>query len=68
MTTLRSIVCLVAVLVVPFMVTGCATARQKCMTAVQKAYGDADKVGQEPANLDAYCAAWDDHPPSISTP
>lgn len=48
--------------------TGCTTARQKCKAAVIEAYMDADKVLQQPIDLDGYCAAWDNHPPGIDPP
>jgi hypothetical protein len=54
-----------ALLVAPLSLTGCTTARQKCINAVVKEYEAADKVLQQPSDLDGFCAAWNDHPPGI---
>jgi hypothetical protein len=46
---------------------GCAKSeRQKCEDAVVKEYMDADKVFQQPTDLDGFCAAWNDHPPGVT--
>lgn len=46
---------------------GCAKSeRQKCKDAVVKEYMDADKVMQQPIDLDGFCAAWHDHPPGVT--
>lgn len=37
--------------------------RQDCMHRVAQSYVDADKVFQQPANLDGFCAAWHNDPP-----
>lgn len=54
---------LAAILLAPLTLTGCTTDRQKCINAVVKEYEQADKVLQQPTNLDAFCATWNDHPP-----
>lgn len=58
-----------AVLVVPVTLSGCtSSARAACEQAVRKEYMDADKVFQQPADLNGFCATWNNHPPGIGTP
>jgi hypothetical protein len=47
--------------------SGCTSARQRCIDAVTKEYMAADKVLQQPADLDGFCAAWNNHPPGIGS-
>lgn len=51
-------------LVASISLVGCTSeARQACKDAVRHEYMDADKVLQQPADLDAFCAEWKNHPP-----
>lgn len=47
---------------------GPPSARRTCERAVVKEYEDADKVLQQPSDLNAFCATWDDHPPGLGLP
>lgn len=40
--------------------------RQRCKDAVVAEYEQADKVLQQPTDLDGFCAAWNNHPPGIT--
>lgn len=60
---MRPIAAIALIALTPFTLTGCATARQKCVKAVMQEYMDADKVMQQPIDLDGFCAQWNNHPP-----
>lgn len=66
---MRRMLVTVLVLTIPFVTVGCdSAARTRCKTAIRQAYMDADKVLQQPIDLDAVCAAWDNHPPGYGLP
>lgn len=43
-----------------------ANPHQACADAVRREYQDADRVLQQPSDLNAFCASWNDQPPGIS--
>lgn len=43
-------------------------ARTRCKTAVVAYYESADRVLEQPLDLDGFCAAWHDHPPGYELP
>lgn len=45
--------------------TGARKARRDCIAAVVREFEQADRVLQQPSDLDGFCAAWHDHPPGI---
>lgn len=48
--------------------TGCTSERDKCENAVMREYMNADRVFQQPTDLNAFCATWNNHPPGVDTP
>lgn len=41
-------------------------ARQACEDRVRTAYAQADRVGDQPIDLGAFCAAWHNQPPGYA--
>ena len=65
MSRKRLVVAIVAIVVVAGLIIWYPhyRARQDCMQRVQAAYANADRVLDQPADLDGFCAAWNNHPP-----
>jgi hypothetical protein len=47
---------------------GESPARRRCKAAVVQAYENADKVFEQPSDLDGFCQSWGNRPPGYNLP